>query len=368
MTDTPPPQANELEFSLFGPGVGECLVVDLGDGNWMVVDSCLNGAREKPVAIEYLESLGVDVGRQVQLVVATHWHDDHVRGISEVVRQATSADFACSGALQNKEFLELVVADEQVKLVEATSGVSEFTEVLNILDQRVRGRRRLGPDHWAASGTILYRAQEPHSVEVHALSPSAQSLTASKGQVSRLIPSLSKQPIGRFPQVSPNYASVALLVKTGELHFLLGADLETGKDPHCGWQAVLASKVRPDVASSVYKVAHHGSENADHEGIWRDLLVEKPIAILTPFAGGRKPLPSQSDIDRIKSKADCLLTTIGRCTKRPTRRRGVDKTMNEVARTRWAVSKCPGHIRLRVPAQGMLEDMRVEVFSGAQRM
>lgn len=37
-----PPVADELEVSVFGPGVGESVVVHLGHGDWMVVDSCLN--------------------------------------------------------------------------------------------------------------------------------------------------------------------------------------------------------------------------------------------------------------------------------------------------------------------------------------
>src|SRR5438067_455186 len=39
---TEPPDSSELELSVFGPGRGECLVVHLGAGEWMVVDSCLN--------------------------------------------------------------------------------------------------------------------------------------------------------------------------------------------------------------------------------------------------------------------------------------------------------------------------------------
>ena len=39
-----PPRTDELEVSLFGPGVGECVIVHLGAGEWMVVDSCLDPA------------------------------------------------------------------------------------------------------------------------------------------------------------------------------------------------------------------------------------------------------------------------------------------------------------------------------------
>src|SRR5260370_27238866 len=67
----------ELEVSLFGPGVGECVVVHLGLGEWLVVDSCVDPVSRKPVALNYLSELHVDVGKAVKQVVAKHWHDDH---------------------------------------------------------------------------------------------------------------------------------------------------------------------------------------------------------------------------------------------------------------------------------------------------
>src|SRR5262245_39431332 len=123
-----PPQSDELELSLFGPGKGECVVVHLGHGDWMVVDSCPGEDNSRAVALDYFGRLGIDVGRQVKLVVVSHWHDDHIRGISQVVQEAASARFACSGALQNEEFFTLVAAQEWTKLVEQTSGMAEFAD------------------------------------------------------------------------------------------------------------------------------------------------------------------------------------------------------------------------------------------------
>ena len=61
-----PPKDNEFELSVFGPGVGECLVVHLGMGKWIIVDSCLDKTGTGPVALEYLNSLGVDIESQVR--------------------------------------------------------------------------------------------------------------------------------------------------------------------------------------------------------------------------------------------------------------------------------------------------------------
>lgn len=37
-----PPAADEIEFSLFGPGYGEAVAVHLGDGTWLLIDSCID--------------------------------------------------------------------------------------------------------------------------------------------------------------------------------------------------------------------------------------------------------------------------------------------------------------------------------------
>ena len=72
-----PPAPTEVEVSLFGPGVGECVVIHLGLGEWLIVDSCLTAGRE-PVAISYLSELGVPLD-SVRMCLFTHFHDDHIR-------------------------------------------------------------------------------------------------------------------------------------------------------------------------------------------------------------------------------------------------------------------------------------------------
>lgn len=64
----------------------------LGHGEWMVIDSCLTRDSRRPVALEYLDALGVEVEIAVRLIVVSHFHDDHIQGIAEVARAARNAD------------------------------------------------------------------------------------------------------------------------------------------------------------------------------------------------------------------------------------------------------------------------------------
>ena len=368
MPKTTPPLSNELEVSLFGPGRGECVVLHLSNGNWMIVDSCLNAEGSRAVALEYLETLKVDVGTQVKIVVVTHWHDDHIKGISGIMKEARGAEFVCSAALNCREFMSLIVADENIKLVEHTSGISEFAKTFRVINERSGVIYTKGPDHWACSEKLLYSATTPYNTKVIALSPSAQTITDSKGDLAKLIPK-SSNIIRRFPRTTPNDYSVVMLVKIADWNVLLGADLERGPDVARGWRAIVTSDLRPDGKSVAYKVPHHGSGNADLDSIWSELLVENPYALLTPYAGGRKSLPSAEDVKRIKKQTDNLYCTVWPPSIHPPRRdKSVERTMDEVAKTRRAIRKCPGHIRLRIPIGGKPSDINIDLFDGATRL
>jgi glyoxylase-like metal-dependent hydrolase (beta-lactamase superfamily II) len=105
MPDTP--DADELEVSVFGPGVGECVLLHVGDGEWFVIDSCLERKTRRPVALAHLDSLGVPAHR-IRGIVVTHWHDDHVRGVAKIAEEAVNARVFLSLALQRQEFLAII--------------------------------------------------------------------------------------------------------------------------------------------------------------------------------------------------------------------------------------------------------------------
>lgn len=334
----------------------------------MVVDSCTPNREDIPIALTYLESLGVDVRSQVKLIVVSHWHDDHIGGMARLLERAGQAKFACSGALRCEEFLALVTGDREVQLIEQSSGVREFSAILDVLKCRATQRGTVGPDYWAGEGMRLYQRGGPNPIEVWAMSPSAQTTTDGYRSLANIVPATGES-IRRFCHPSPNDLSVVLKVCTPSVQFLLGGDLEASNSTRHGWRAVLASTTVPQGRAQVYKVAHHGSENADLPQVWQDLLDEQPYAILSPYAKGRNPRPSLDDVERMKGHTDHLYCTTWPPTKSPKPRDpAVMRTMRETVLANWAVPDTKGQIRLRVPHDGNHANVGVELINGAKQL
>lgn len=348
-----PPLYDELEVSLFGPGIGECVLVHLGAGEWMIVDSCLDRETRRPVALTYLEELGVDTA-EVKLIVASHWHDDHCQGIADTLRAAQRAEFVCSAALTNQEFLNMVAGSRTAMMI--SSGVSEIRDILEILEERQQEPARAGSvsPMFAKSGfRAFWRSDgETGGAEVHALSPSDGALRLSWREIAQSIPELG-QTKRRAIALRPNQIAVALSVRVGRAAALLGADLEESSSSTLGWRAVISSSVRPRDPASVFKVPHHGSRNAYSADVWSNMLTANPCAIVTPFVTGGTFLPTDADLRRLQVHTTDVYCTARPGGTRPPRRSGaVDGFANRLARSRRAIRGPTGHIRVRAKSSG----------------
>lgn len=365
--DNDPPGLDELEMTVFGPGVGECIVLHLGNNDWIIVDSCMLPTDAAPVALQYLNRIRVDASRNVRWVIATHWHDDHIAGLAKILKECATARFAMSAALSAQQFVQLVLeVDDQNRLVKHSSSASELAGILEVLKSRGVGPYVVGPSAYAQDGSRLFQGGYDGSAEVWALSPSAATVTNASANLAERL--LTQGDSRRFKRFSPNDLSVAILVKAGGYSLLHGADLENTVAAEFGWKAVLGSALRPNAPAQGFKVAHHGSQNAHHDDIWRFLLVPRPIALLTPYAKLRNPLPTENDVQRVKGLAAKTYCTTWPPSTRPPRRRGVDGIVGGATRARRAVNRSSGHIRLRLKLTEPLAAPRIELFGNAREM
>ena len=367
-----PPQCGEVEVSVFGPGYGECILVHAGDDDWIIVDSCIDVTTREAVAVDYLSRIGVDPSQAVKIVVATHWHDDHVRGMAATVDACRNATFACSDALNTREFLTLVKAFAPRPMAAHGSGLQEFDGVVRILERRSRdGSGQSYSPVWATADRLLWRrdadvASSGLQADVHSLSPSDASNLGARLKLRSLWPA-EHRPKRRVAGTTPNLAAVVLWVTAGRQKILLGADLEETSDPYRGWTVILDSPTRPNGVATAFKVSHHGSANGDHPRIWRELLDKKPTAVLTPFRRSGKRLPTPADIRRICARTPSAYITappeVARRRRSPTVRRMLRQSIRSVQPVHGPM----GHVRLR--ADGSDEGAwRVELFGAAKSL
>jgi beta-lactamase superfamily II metal-dependent hydrolase len=364
MTIATPPKVDEFEVSVFGPGRGECILVHLGYNEWCMVDSCIGRGRSLPVAVEYLKEFGQSALDGVLLVLATHWHDDHIGGLATSLREFTNAKFACSNALGQPQFLTLVQL--QAKSLQGNSGVDEFGQILKILHERNEQRlksEKVAPILAIQDRCLLHRGHgiREFTAEITALSPSDMTVKMALNKIAGLIPSFD-QPQRRVTNRPPNEASVVLLIEVGNRRALFGADLEHSGRPEEGWLAILNSSQTAQHAD-IFKVPHHGSPNADCSEVWQKLLVPDPIAILTPFTAGRG-LPQEEDLARLLRRTPNLYCTAEPRAVLPKR---ADKVVTKMLRhrTRTAIDGELGQVRLRWSATDTTAAPQIEMFHGA---
>ncbi|WP_326697435.1 ComEC/Rec2 family competence protein [Streptomyces sp. NBC_01754] len=199
MTGWPPPG---WAFALCDVGQGDAMVLAAGKGAGVVVDT---GPDPGPVD-RCLRDLGIT---RVPLLLLTHFHADHVRGLPGALRGREI------GAIQTTA---LQKPAEQAAFVRRTAAAAHIPVV-----QAVQGeRRRFGPLDWQV---LWPPAQEPGA--------------------------------GTYLVTEPNDSSLTLFVRSGALTLLLLGDLE----PRAQQGLLRRYPALPRV--DVLKVAHHGSAYQD---------------------------------------------------------------------------------------------------------
>ncbi|WP_156954364.1 MBL fold metallo-hydrolase [Paraburkholderia acidipaludis] len=306
MQYTAGPAPDEPEIVVFGPGYGEAIAVHLGDHAWILVDSCRNPSSRRPASLEYLEAINVPPTSVVS-IVASHWHDDHVRGISEVQAACSNATFHISNVFNDREAMAFLAAYSGAHTHNLSSGTRE-------LYQSVSGSANEIIPTGHSSLIYEFTTNGGNRVQVTALSPTpagqAQTIAHFAGYIPPEDPAPQSTPIDYAPDLKPNFESVVVHVDFGDEAILLGSDLEHHAD--AGWRGIVESRFGSRRRKAgLYKVAHHGSSTAEFAGTWDVLLREQPLSLLTPFSRGRVKLPTDEDRIRIREKSNSAFISSG---------------------------------------------------------
>jgi hypothetical protein len=368
MSKTQPPGPAELEISVFGPGYGESVLVHVGHGAWFVIDSCIDPRTKRSAPLDYLESIGAEPGSAIRLVVASHWHADHVRGLHQIYSAATSAKFSCAESLTRQEFLTLakIYSMEPGKI---PLGPEELHRCLTTVRERTTQSGTL-QHRWAGPDRILWQtaSHDPVKVRLITLSPSDEMHSRTIEMMLNYIKVLKRgfaEP-GLLASC-PNDVAVAILLEINGRQILLGSDLEQESNAKVGWSAVMAGEAVRDSKCCVFKVAHHGSGSGHSEAVWDQLMEPQPLAFITPFRHGSHRIPTDKDRARILARTgDAYISADPNVTsKAPKKSAKVQAIVGNTIKNRRLANGPMGHIRWRAPIDNLADRGLVELFDGA---
>ncbi len=346
-----PPAADEIEITLFGPGYGEAIAAHLGEGVWLLVDSCIDPNSKIPASETYLEQIGVDA-EQVRAIVASHWHDDHVRGISRLAARYPKADFVVSAVFNNKEAGAFLAAYSGASSAGLSRGAKE-------LFLAVQARETVSAV--LHKSIVLQVTLNGRPVMVTALSPVQAAFAQFVTHMAQYVPRKG-QAINHAPELHPNLEAITLHIDLGDDAVLLGADLEEHQT--CGWSAIVADRWSGNRRqATAYKVAHHGSVTGDCPQVWQTLLKSDPVACLTPFTRGDLRLPTDADKGRVKGNTPHAYISSG-ASRRPDMDSRQLKRLGDICNKLARVDVGFGAVRLR--KQIGVPSWNVELFGAAQ--
>jgi len=223
-------------------GLGESILLraEGSEGaHWAVVDSArrIHAGRSINPALDTL----VSCDARPELVVLTHPHRDHTKGMADIVRRARpGAVVTCVERLMEPSDELAGVSDPDDRNATDT-GQSVLAHAAIQYAWR-KGQARRWPLHQGAPPMVL------GDWRLEILHPSEDEVEAAAAELE----------VGSTPSL--NNVSAALLVRRGELRVVLGADGE-----HAAWEAV-RSRIAPEHLRDVrpVKVPHHGSLEAIH--------------------------------------------------------------------------------------------------------
>jgi hypothetical protein len=290
-----------------GAAKGESIVLQLPNGLWGVVD-CYARSLIHPntnPTLKFLRECGVE---KLEFLCLTHPHDDHYRGMSQILREFPVEYFWHCGAQSAAHFKKLVIyfRKEAIKTGDQDA-IDDVDEYIRIWLEAGR-KREAGTTRFKESrpATQLYPVPlDPDaSLQIWGLAPSGDQTYDYHKAFATCVDD-QRRFRARLPHSHHNRISVGLRIKFGTTRIILGGDVEKP-----GWLDVMKDARDADLAAHVVKVSHHGSENGYCDGLWPRFSAQgKPHALVTSYA--LHDLPRLRALEHIGEYAQSILLTCG---------------------------------------------------------
>lgn len=304
---------------------GESIVVHIGNGNWIVIDSCKT-QQGLNLPLYYLDKIKVPKENVVR-VACTHLHSDHINGLSEVLDNSPNARFCFSLIGDEKSMIYILAQYKLDKSLPNGGTFGEFMRCIDVVKKKKLQRTPIGFDQPIyTDGTN----------QVQGISPSIQ---VCELYLAKLLKYNIGEPIPS-KMLKTNFCSVASIIMAGNVKAILGADLEASRPNNAdinsclktcqrkskhGWcNAIKQSQYFPLSKYSYIKIPHHSSDTGFCPLIWNSYMDDYSVATSTVFSQGSNNLPEQKMVQAYtKCASEYYLTSIPPVSKKDKTGRGV---------------------------------------------
>lgn len=300
-------EEDTLSVVVFGPGEGEAIVVALPDGSIGIVDGCREANKDNPVR-ELLDGIeDLRPGFPIAFVCLTHPHDDHYGGWGRLLADyRPRIDGVWTVAPVSGRYHKLLLPHVESLRAVAPAGAPDDEKVKGL--SRVLGEldafRKASPDGYqelTAGQKLLRRRILGRTLRLEAWGPAPNDL---RDALDDLVSAVQDQTEEREPRRhDPNITSGALAISWGKARVLLAGDLLRGAGQRVGWRAAHPHAKETQVVN----VAHHASDEAHDETLWK--AMQPDLAIVTPFRNATGDMPPRPDsIARLADDCTVVIT------------------------------------------------------------
>ncbi len=345
MQDKPDINVAEITIIGTGGGYGESCVIHIGNNEWVVVDSCSDPNTKESLPLNYLRQIGVNLPTDVKLIICTHWHMDHILGLSQLYEESKSARFCYGRVVDFDKFKRFLEYDQFKGSTPDTNSTSiEFNKCLQILKARNENILGAYPDRTLKRVDL----NSDNSIYVYSLSPSDNAMELFDLYLTNNF-NLACSSNVKIPAIDPNHCSIAIFFEFGKHKAILGGDLEVTNNPKLGWDAILTNTQTLRGKSTYFKVSHHGSKNGYHSKIWDLHVSSEPTITLTPWNRGSK-LPVKEMVETyLGISKDLYITSLASLSEKPKKReKSIEKMISQFKFSLHEVKYNWGIIRSRI--------------------
>ena len=300
-------EPSRLSIHVLGAGKGESIVLQLPNGHWGVVD-CYARSSTDPAKNQTLQFLLDQDVKELEFLCLTHPHDDHYKGMSQLLEKFKVHYFWNFNGLSGNHFSKLAeylqTEAEQIDRQYDLESATEFTKIFGLIRRMQKSQQPPLRQKVAGIDTTLFPvpSNSEDTFRIIGLAPSGNQVQRYQDLFLRCFDDNGnlRYPL---PQSSHNVISTALLIVFGRTRIVLGGDVECA-----GWKDVLEEMGSDHLAVSAVKISHHGSTNGYCDGLWDAFSARgKPLGVVTAYVS--QNLPARAALEHIAPRVETILTT-----------------------------------------------------------